>query len=166
MPWRTVCWEGELSEPILRHIVSMTKPLVKFERLKTHLAFAPIGFNHFVAAMPVAEGEALLGNLLGKEFRLAPDLTCTGFRRRCYSENTTNRAALGILSVAPTRRRLFCAWMVTGMGHHVLAWLGDGNALTPCGKFPVSPFTGAAHLPITTPTTHWGWPPMGNPSRS
>ena len=50
-----------LTSRTIRHLVFYDKPLVKFERLlETYLAFAPRGFQSFVAAMPVWLKEKLL----------------------------------------------------------------------------------------------------------
>ncbi len=62
--------EAGLSVGDLDHVVFYDKPFVKFERLlETYLAYAPVGFRSFLAAMPVWLKEKLfLKSMLRKEF--------------------------------------------------------------------------------------------------
>jgi carbamoyltransferase len=68
--------EGGLSLADVDYVVFYDKPLIKFERLlETYLAYAPVGFRSFAAAMPIWLKEKLfLKDLLRKELTAAGEI--------------------------------------------------------------------------------------------
>ncbi|HHH44525.1 MAG TPA: hypothetical protein ENK49_10345, partial [Gammaproteobacteria bacterium] len=125
--------EGGIRLEDLDYIVFYDKPLIKFERLlETYLAYAPSGFQSFLASMPVwlkdklflkstlkKELAALIPGDRGKEPDLPPLL---------FSAHHKSHAASAFFPSPYEKAAVLC---LDGVGEWATSsvWLGDGNTL-------------------------------------
>jgi carbamoyltransferase len=114
------------------YVVFYDKPLIKFERLlETYLAYAPLGFRSFLAAMPVWLKEKLylkatlkraLSELGGLKEKELPQLL--------FTEHHQSHAASAFFPSPFQNAAVLC---LDGVGEWATSsvWLGAGNQLTP-----------------------------------
>ena len=116
----------------LEQIVFYDKPLVKFERLlETYLAYAPMGFRSFVAAMPVWLKEKLyLKATLKKEFAQLAGCSVKELPPLLFAEHHHSHAASAFYPSPFEKAAVLC---LDGVGEWATTtvWLGEGNRLTP-----------------------------------
>ena len=116
----------------LEQIVFYDKPLVKFERLlETYLAYAPRGFNSFVAAMPVWLKEKLyLKSTLKKELAQLAGCKVSKLPPLLFAEHHQSHAASAFYPSPFDKAAVLC---LDGVGEWATTsvWLGEGNRLTP-----------------------------------
>lgn len=124
---------GEVSR-----LVFYDKPLVKFERLlETYLAFAPVGLQSFLAAMPVWMKEKLLFKTLLCEEFLKHDhrLKKRDLPQLLFSEHHESHAASAFFASPYDSAVVLC---MDGVGEWATtsAWKGQGNRLMPIWEIP------------------------------
>ncbi len=116
----------------LDYIVFYDKPLVKFERLlETYLAFTPIGFRSFVAAIPIWLKEKLfLKTTLKRELASLGGLQEADLAPLLFTEHHESHAASAFYPGPFDRAAVLC---LDGVGEWATSsvWLGDGNRLVP-----------------------------------
>ncbi len=116
----------------LHYIVFYDKPLVKFERLETSLAFAPRGLQSFLAAMPVwMKEKLLLKSLLQKELApISEGLKKTELPQILFAEHYESHAASAFYPSPFDTAAVLC---MDGVGEWATtsAWLGQGKHITP-----------------------------------
>lgn len=114
----------------LAYIVFYDKPLVKFERLlETYLAYAPKGFQSFLAAMPVwLKDKLFLKVTLKKELAVLAGIKEDRLPRLLFSEHHRSHAASAFFPSPYERAGVLC---LDGVGEWATtsAWLGEGNRL-------------------------------------
>ncbi len=108
------------------------KPLLKFERLvETYVAFAPRGFQSFVAAMPIWTREKVfLRSLIRKALATLPGSAASDSPQIVFPEHHRSHAASAFFPSPFARAAVLC---IDGVGEKATttAWRGDGNRLTP-----------------------------------
>ena len=113
-------------------VVFYDKPLVKFERLlETYLAYAPKGFQSFLAAMPVWLKEKLyLKRLLRKELAALGKCKTGDLPALLFTEHHQSHAASAFYPSPFTKAAVLC---MDGVGEWATTsvWLGEDNRLTP-----------------------------------
>ena len=119
-------------------LVFYDKPLVKFERLlETYLAFAPMGLQSFLAAMPVwMKEKLLLKSLLQDEFlKHGPGMAKADLPALLFSEHHESHAASAFFPSPYDSAVVLC---MDGVGEWATtsAWKGQGNRLTPLWEIP------------------------------
>lgn len=127
---------GEITPDQLDFVCFYEKPLLKFDRLlETYLAYAPVGFTSFVAAMPVWLKQKLflkreMRRGLGGQYR----------KRFVFTEHHESHAASAFF---PSPYEEAAILTVDGVGEWATATFGTGRAhrlqLTHELRFPHSP---------------------------
>jgi carbamoyltransferase len=126
-----------LSEPGLSladvdYVVFYDKPLIKFERLlETYLAFVPIGFRSFVAAMPVwLKDKLFLKTTLKKELARLGAIKEASLPPLLFTQHHESHAASAFYPSPFEEAAVLC---LDGVGEWATSsvWLGQGNTLTP-----------------------------------
>ena len=116
----------------VKYVVFYDKPLVKFERLlETYLAYAPVGFGSFLAAMPVWIKEKLfLKTVLRRELASFAKCNIKDLPQLLFAEHHHSHAASAFFPSPFERAGVLC---LDGVGEwaSTSAWYGDGNKLTP-----------------------------------
>jgi carbamoyltransferase len=114
----------------LDEIVFYDKPLIKFERLlETYVAYAPKGFQSFLAAMPVWLKEKLfLKSLLKKELAQIGGLKIEELPPLLFAEHHQSHAASAFFPSPYRRAAVLC---MDGVGEWATTsvWLGEDNTL-------------------------------------
>ena len=112
------------------HIIFYDKPLIKFERLlETYLAYAPKGFQSFVAAMPVWLKEKLfLKDMLKKELAALGGIDQKELPPIFFNEHHKSHAASAFYASPFDKAAVLC---LDGVGEWATSsvWLGDGKDL-------------------------------------
>jgi carbamoyltransferase len=112
------------------YVVFYDKPLVKFERLvETYLAYAPNGFQSFVAAMPVWLKEKLfLKSTLKKELAGLAGIKERALPPLLFNEHHRSHAASAFFPSPFQTAAVLC---LDGVGEWATSsvWQGDGNRL-------------------------------------
>ncbi len=121
-----------LSIADLDEIVFYDKPLIKFERLlETYVAYAPRGFQSFLAAMPVWLKEKLfLKSLLRKELAQIGGMKTSELPPLLFAEHHQSHAASAFYPSPYQRAAILC---MDGVGEWATTsiWLGEDNAIEP-----------------------------------
>ncbi len=124
--------EGELALEGLDYVVFYDKPLTKFERLlETYLAYAPIGFRSFKAAMPVwLKEKVYLKLLLRKELSSIAECPIGAVPTLLFAEHHQSHAASAFFPSPFEQAAVVC---MDGVGEWATTsvWLGEGRKLTP-----------------------------------
>ncbi len=119
-----------LSIADLDEIVFYDKPLIKFERLlETYVAYAPRGFQSFLAAMPVWLKEKLfLKSLLRKELAHIGGMKTAELPPLLFAEHHQSHAASAFFPSPYRRAAILC---MDGVGEWATTsvWLGEDNTL-------------------------------------
>jgi carbamoyltransferase len=124
--------EAKIDLRELDQIVFYDKPLVKFERLlETYLAYAPEGFNSFLAAMPIWLKEKLyLKTILKRDLASIANCKTNKLPSLLFTEHHQSHAASAFFPSPFQKAAVLC---LDGVGEWATTsvWLGDGNQLTP-----------------------------------
>ncbi len=124
--------DNGLSITDIDEIVFYDKPLVKFERLlETYVAYAPKGFQSFLAAMPVWLKEKLfLKTVLKKELAQLGDIKIAQLPPLLFAEHHQSHAASAFFPSPYRRAAVLC---MDGVGEWATTsvWLGADNRLEP-----------------------------------
>jgi carbamoyltransferase len=114
------------------HVVFYDKPIVKFDRLlETYLAYAPRGWQSFLAAMPVWLKEKLyLKTTLRRELATLGSCDDTDLPSLLFTEHHQSHAASAFFP-SPFRRAAVLCMDGVGEWATTTVWSGDGNTLTP-----------------------------------
>ncbi len=116
----------------VNYVVFYDKPLVKFDRLlETYLAYAPRGFNSFIAAMPIWLKEKLfLKRTLKKELMALSHLEEKQLPTLLFTEHHQAHAASAFYPSPFEKAVVLC---LDGVGEWATSsvWLGEGAQLTP-----------------------------------
>ncbi len=119
-----------LSFTDLDEVVFYDKPLIKFERLlETYVAYAPKGFQSFLAAMPVWLKEKLfLKSLLKKELAQIGGVKTAELPPLLFAEHHQSHAASAFFPSPYRRAAILC---MDGVGEWATTsvWLGEDNTL-------------------------------------
>ncbi len=119
-----------LSIAELDEVVFYDKPLIKFERLlETYVAYAPRGFQSFLAAMPVWLNEKLfLKSLLRKELAQIGGIKTAALPPLLFAEHHQSHAASAFFPSPYRRAAILC---MDGVGEWATTsvWLGEDNTL-------------------------------------
>lgn len=114
----------------VQYVVFYDKPLVKFERLlETYLAYAPKGFQSFVAAMPVwLKDKLFLKTTLKKELATLAGMKESDLPPLLFNEHHRSHAASAFFPSPFAKAVVLC---LDGVGEWATssAWLGEGNRL-------------------------------------
>jgi len=114
------------------YIVFYDKPLLKFERLlETYLAYAPIGFRSFVAAIPVWLKEKLyLKAVLKKALAELANINQKELPQLMFTEHHQSHAASAFFPSPFQKAAVLC---LDGVGEWATTsvWLGEDNQLVP-----------------------------------
>jgi len=114
------------------YIIFYDKPLVKFERLlETYLAYAPFGFQSFLAAMPVwIKDKLFLKSVIKKELRKLSNLKENQLPKLLFNEHHQSHAASAFFPSPFEDAVVVC---LDGVGEWATSsvWLGQGNRLLP-----------------------------------
>ena len=120
----------ELSD--VRYVVFYDKPLIKFERiLETYLAYAPKGFQSFLAAMPVWLKEKLfLKTTIKRELAALSQLDIKDLPQLTFTQHHESHAASAFYPSPFEKAIVLC---LDGVGEWATSsvWVGDGNKLVP-----------------------------------
>jgi len=120
----------ELSD--VNYVVFYDKPLIKFERiLETYLAYAPKGFQSFLAAMPIWLKEKLfLKTTLKRELSALSELKIKDLPQLTFTQHHESHAASAFYPSPYKKAAVMC---LDGVGEWATSsvWSGDGNGLTP-----------------------------------
>ncbi|MCZ6664457.1 MAG: carbamoyltransferase [Gammaproteobacteria bacterium] len=116
----------------VHRIVFYDKPLLKFDRLmETYMAYAPMGFRSFVAAMPVWLKEKLyLKTELKTALAAIGECKVAELPPLMFTEHHESHAASAFFPSPFERAAVLC---LDGVGEWATTtvWLGEGNALEP-----------------------------------
>ncbi len=122
--------EGGIQLGDLTHIVFYDKPLIKFERLlETYLAYAPKGFQSFLAAIPIWLKEKLyLKATLRKEFANLSGLSVKQLPPLMFTEHHQAHAASAFFPSPFEEAAVLC---LDGVGEWATSsiWHGKNNKL-------------------------------------
>lgn len=114
------------------YLVFYDKPLIKFERLlETYLAYAPMGFRSFLAAMPIWLKEKLyLKQVLRKELAGMSGLKEKSLPPLLFTEHHHSHAASAFFASPFEEAAVLC---LDGVGEWATSsvWKGSGQELTP-----------------------------------
>ncbi len=124
--------EAGLTIQQLDHIVFYDKPLIKFERLlETYLSYVPVGFQSFVAAIPVWLKEKLyLKKTLRRELAALGQMEEKELPALMFTEHHQSHAASAFFPCPHDKAAVMC---LDGVGEWATSsvWLGENNRLTP-----------------------------------
>jgi carbamoyltransferase len=124
--------EARVTLADIDYVVFYDKPLVKFERLlETYLAYAPRGFQSFVAAMPVwLKDKLYLKTTLKRELAALGGLKQKQLPPLLFTEHHQAHAASAFFPSPFQDAAVMC---LDGVGEWATSsvWLGQGNRLTP-----------------------------------
>ena len=145
--------EGRISLSDLKYFVFYDKPLVKFERLlETYVAFSPKGVKSFLAAMPVwLKEKLLLKSVLQDELVSLDGVKKSGLPPILFGEHHESHAASAFYP-SPFKSAVVLCMDGVGEWATTSAWFGEGNKLSPLGKF-ISRIRSGCCIPhlLTTP---------------
>ena len=134
-PEHAITWclsAGGIGLAEVDYVVFYDKPLVKFERLlETYLAYAPVGWRSFLAAMPVWLKEKLfLKDLIGKRLAALGAVKVADLPPLLFTQHHQSHAASAFFASPFERAAVLC---MDGVGEWATTsvWLGEGHRLTP-----------------------------------
>lgn len=133
--------EGNIDLGSVDYVAFYDKPLLKFERLlETYLAYAPLGFQSFLASMPVWLKEKLfLKDLLRRELADLAGCNKPDLPPLLFGEHHESHAASAFYPSPYEKSAVLC---MDGVGEWATTsvWTGEGHSLKPAWEidFPHS----------------------------
>ena len=123
--------DAKITVAELEYIVFYDKPLVKFARLmETYLAYAPIGFRSFVAAMQIwLKKKLFLRTVLKKELASLGNILEKDLPSLIFTEHHQSHAASAFYPSPFEKAAVLC---MDGVGDRATSsvWLGEGSKLS------------------------------------
>jgi len=124
--------QGDIQISDLTSVVFYDKPLLKFERLlETYIAYAPKGFQSFIAAMPIWLKEKLyLKTILKKELARLGGVKQNSLPPLLFTEHHHSHAAAAFYPSPFDKAAIIC---LDGVGEWATSsvWIGEGNEIIP-----------------------------------